>query len=151
MKKTVLFLALFSSSLLAQPAKVLICASGDLNAAKALDTTLQKFYHNSIDVSDTLTESINNYEAVFLMLDWRHRVTQQSGEILKAYLHSKRKLYVEHDAFMEYGSPHAFDSNGFWRFVGVTSIDNNDNEFSSIEYVSGVKGKFAEGLRVRNP
>ena len=96
MKKIIFFLILFFSfSILAQPAKVLICAPGDLKVAQATDTILKKFYHEKIDISDTFTDAINNYDAVFLELSYKHPISIPDGNFLKGYLHSNKKLFVE--------------------------------------------------------
>ena len=147
MKKLFLFLALlFSSSALAQSAKVLVCAPGNLAAAKTTDSALAKFYAGSIDVSDTITEAINNYEAVFLKLN--NPITQESESILESFLHSNKKLYIEYEPGLFIGNPP--DSNGFWRYIGVTGFAM-DELFSSIQFVLGIKGTFTEGLMIQNP
>src|SRR5437870_2377389 len=124
MKKAFLFLMLCSSSLLAQPAKVLICAPGDLNAAKALDTTLHKFYHDSIDVSDALTDAISNYEAVFLLINRQHPITQTGSSSIQKYLHADKKLYIEYA--IDYFIQSWRDSILFWKFIGVRDFMIDD-------------------------
>ncbi|MFI5263129.1 MAG: T9SS type A sorting domain-containing protein [Candidatus Kapaibacterium sp.] len=151
MKKIFLFLFLIvfsTSSILAQPAKVLICAPGNLSAAKTTDSSLQKYYTDSIDLSDTITNGINNYEAVFLLLSSQRPLSKEDENHLKGYLNSKKNLYIEYNP----GSFHDFhlDTNGFWGFVGLRGAVA-DNLFSSIAFVLGIKGTFTEGLSIANP
>jgi len=150
MKKLFLFLALLSaSSALAQSAKVLVCAPGNLTAAKSTDSVLAKFYTDSIDVSDTITEAINNYEAVFTILSWGHPLTLQDASYLKLYLRSNKKLYVEYYPGLLGENELHLDSNGFWHFVGIDDVGIDAVNFG-IQSVSGIAGTFTEGMDVKN-
>src|SRR5438105_288235 len=123
MKKLILFLFVFSSApLLAQPAKVLICASRDTASANRILASLQKYYHAKIDVTDTITDAINNYDAVFVSLN-KDTLDDRAASILKNYLGAHRKLYVEYN-FSSLGHLPAFhtDSNSFWKYIGIDFI-----------------------------
>jgi hypothetical protein len=147
MKKLLLFLLLFtSSSLLAQTAKILVCAPGDLNAANVILASLQKAYPYKIDVSDTITDAILNYEAVFLILT-RDTLTPTNTVTLKHFLRSNNKLYVEYGSFGR-----AFfrvDSNSFWHYIGIDGAGIDAVSFG-IQYVNGVAGTFAEDIHIEN-
>jgi hypothetical protein len=148
MKKLLAFLALlFASFVLAQPAKVLVCAPGNLAAAKFTDSILAKFYFDPIDVSDTITDAINNYEAVFLLLPDSRELTLEKGNLLKSFLKSNKKLYVEYG--LSSFELHPWDTSGFWKSIGVANVREKSIE-APIRYVEGVKGTFTEGLYVAN-
>lgn len=144
MKKLFLFLALLStSSVLAQSAKVLICAPGNLNAAKVTDSSLRKFYHDKIDLADTLTDAVNNYEAVFLLSSGLF-LTPTEQNLLRTYLTKSKSLYIEN-----YNVGKVADSNSFWRFLGITG-EGFDLLEREVTEVIGIKSTFAEGIDFRN-
>ena len=116
---------------MAQTAKVLICAPGNLNAAKATDATLQKFYHEKIDLSDTLTEAINNYQAVFLLLNYSQKLTIEQENLLRTYLTKSKSLYLEN--FLDEVVMRASDSYSFWRFLGIADCTFDALERESME------------------
>ncbi len=148
MKKLLIFLALFfASSALAQSAKVLVCGPGNLAAAKSTDSTLAKFYSDRIDISDTITEEINKYEAVFIMIPW-HQLSFREGKMLQNYLRPDKKLYVEYG----YGtfSPVNIDTSGLWEHVGVLHVGMMNKEYF-IQKVIGIKNSFADGISFFNP
>jgi hypothetical protein len=154
MKKIFLFLILLSSSsVLAQSAKVLVCAPGDLNAAKATDSVLAKFYFDPIDVSDTITDAINNYEAVFLIS--KEGKSSSSDELLlKKYLQSNKKIYLEN--YFAKLDPNDFspgsrkvDSTCLLYFIGLTSVGYDLVNFG-VHFVQGSIGAFTEGMNFEN-
>jgi hypothetical protein len=154
MKKLFLFLALLSaSSALAQSAKVLVCAPGDLAAAKSLDSTLQKFYYGKIDVSDTITEVVNNYEAIFVLLlqayDPRTStggLTLEGGILLRKFLHSNNKLYLQFE--LPALGLDFIDSNGLSKFLNISGGGAYD--VFETDTIIGKNGTFTEGIYFPN-
>ncbi|MEI8133465.1 MAG: T9SS type A sorting domain-containing protein [bacterium] len=150
MKKFILLLLLFiSASALAQPAKILVCAPGNLAAAKFTDSVLATFYADPIDVSDTITDGINKYEAVFLCIT-NYQISTTEGITLKKFLHSNNKLYIEYSFGTFYKFVYDnFDSTRFWGNLGIKYVGFESIE-ATIEYVDGIQGTFTQGLHTLN-
>jgi hypothetical protein len=145
MKKIIILALFIASSAFAQNAKVLICSPGDPVSAQATLASLQKVYHDSIDVSDTITDAVNNYEAVFLQVSYR-RPLNSGGTVIKKYLHENKKLFVRLEGQYAFGDD-VMDSNGFSNFIHFTGELFEDVE----EPIDGVIGKnetFTKGLNI---
>jgi hypothetical protein len=150
-KVAVLLILISVTSVNAQPAKILICTHNDFDLARSTRTILQKFDHDSIDISGTISDSINNYDAVFILLSplSDDTITEDETVRLKLFLRQNKKLYVEYYPNSVGANIEHMDSNSFWHYVGIDQIGIDLVEVS-IHYVQGVAGSFTEGMYVTN-
>jgi hypothetical protein len=92
---------------------------------------------DSVFVADTIDESINNYDALFLFFGYQFILSQEEGNKLIGFSSENKPVYI----FTELGYQ-SIDSVSFWNHVGVTgftglatsvlvdSIVGNNSEFT---------------------
>jgi hypothetical protein len=133
-------------------AQVLVCAPGDLDAAKACKSTLAQYYTGTIDVSDNITTAVNNYKVVFILIEF-HSLVDAEALILQNYVKAHKNLYIEF-SFRSYDYAQR-GSTAFWDFIGIPAhnILVASQDHLGVDRIRGVNGTIGEGidLTVENP
>ena len=131
------FLA-FSSKLLSQDQNILIF---DPNGeSTSFQYTLSQLTEDSVFVADSLDDTIFNYDAAFLFINYPYILSEEESNRLIQYTSGKMPAYIFTGIL-----PSELDSIAFWNHIGVANWSGLLLSVP-IDTVFGVSGQFTEGI-----
>ncbi len=78
--------------------------------------SLSQLTDDSVFVADTIDESVLNYDALFLFINYPFELTEDEGNILINYVDSSKPAYLYSDLGGE------LDSVAFWNHIGINGM-----------------------------
>jgi len=130
--------SLIPSVFIAQNKKILVFDPNNVSAN--FQYTLSQLTDDSVFVSDTLDDSIFNYDGLFLFVNPPYELSQQEGNRLIQYTSENKFVYLYTGIF-----PLGTDSVAFWSHIGVEDIYGLLISVP-IDTVIGVTGMFTEDI-----
>jgi Secretion system C-terminal sorting domain len=95
---------------------------------------------DSIYIADTIDEKINNYDALFLFIDYPYILSQVEGNSLIEYLNLNKPIYLSTTLYFQ-----NIDSVTFWNHIGIDWYAELLVEVH-VNYVAGVDTAFTKGI-----
>ena len=144
MKKfAVLLIILFTicSGLASSQTKKILIFDPINEFASQLEGSLNQIYKDSISTTQTLSSEINNYDALFLLLNNNsapYSLTEQDANLLINYLKSGGNIYVN-------GSETSQQSIKFWNYISVNSFASLSTVVD-VDSLTGIDTTFTKGL-----
>jgi hypothetical protein len=109
-----------------------------------VSTNFQNSFHqlssDSIYIADTIDEKINNYDALFLFIEYPYRLSQVEGNSLIDYLNLNKPIYLSTNLFWQ-----SIDSVAFWNHIGINWYAELLIEVH-VNYVVGVDTAFTKEI-----
>ncbi|MEP0862382.1 MAG: T9SS type A sorting domain-containing protein [Ignavibacterium sp.] len=139
MKNFILLFCLIVSSLsIAQNQKILVFDPN--NVSTNFRYTFSQLTDDSVFVSDTLDDTILNFDALFLFINPPYELSQAESNRLIQYTSANKPVYVYAGIF-----PLGLDSIAFWNHIGVDEMYGLLISVP-IDTVMGITGMFTEGV-----
>ncbi len=127
-----------SSEILSQDQTILIFDPNDVSTS--FQYTLSQLTEDSVFVADSLDDSIFNYDAAFLFINYPYILSEEESNRLIQYTSGNMPAYIFTGIL-----PSEFDSIAFWNHIGVTDWSGLLLSVP-IDTVFGVSGQFTEGI-----
>ncbi len=128
----------FSSKLLSQDQTILIFDPNGVSTS--FQYTLSQLTEDSVFVADSLDDSIFNYDAAFLFINYPYILSEEESNRLIQYTAGNMPAYIFTGIL-----PSEFDSIAFWNHIGITDWSGLLLSVP-IDTVFGVSGQFTEGI-----
>ncbi len=109
---TFLIILLFSTKNYSQDQSILIFDPAGVSSS--FQSTLSLLTNDSVFITDTIDENINNYDALFLFLGYSTLLSNEEGNKLVAYTGNKKPVYI-----YSVLSDVNIDSVDFWNYIGI--------------------------------
>jgi len=109
-------------------------------ASTSFQYTLSQLTEDSVFVADSLDNSIFNYDAAFLFINYPYILSEEESNRLIQYTSGNMPAYIFTGIL-----PSEFDSIAFWNHIGVTDWSGLLLSVP-IDTVFGVSGQFTEGI-----
>lgn len=140
MKKNfiLLFCLIVSSLSIAQNQKILVFDPN--NVSTNFRYTFSQLTDDSVFVSDTLDDTILNFDALFLFINPPYELSQPESNRLIQYTSANKPVYVYAGIF-----PLGLDSIAFWSHIGVDEMYGLLTSVP-VDTVMGITGMFTEGV-----
>ena len=128
----------FSSKLLSQDQNILIFDPN--GASTSFQYTLSQLTEDSVYVADSLDDSIFNYDAAFLFINYPYILSEEESNRLIQYTSDNKPVYLFTGIL-----PSELDSIAFWNHIGVADWSGLLLSVP-IDTVFGVSGQFTGGI-----
>ena len=125
-------------SLFSQHQSILIFDPNDVSTS--FQSTLSQLTEDSVLVADTLDETIFNYDALFLFINYPYELSQSEGNKLISYTSENKPAYIFCGIF-----PAGIDTIAFWNHIGIDEMSGLLISVP-IDTVFGVNGEFTDGV-----
>ncbi len=132
----ILFL-LFTSQIISQEKKILVFDPNDVSVSQSFQSSFSKLSDDSIFVADTIDENINNFDALFLFLNYSYVLSENEGNHLIQYTANNKPIYIYTKAVI--------DSSSFWDHIGLFELEYLLISLP-VDSVVGVDSSFTEGI-----
>ncbi len=96
----------------AQDKKILVFDPNGVS--ESFQSTFSQLSPIPIVVADTIDENVNNFDALFLFIDYPYTLSQSEGNNLIGYLQLKKPIYLYSNLYFQ-----NIESVDFWNYIGI--------------------------------
>jgi hypothetical protein len=103
--------------------------------------TLSQLTQDPVFVADSLDDSIHNYDAAFLFMNYPFILSQDEGALLTEFTTTHKPIYIYSDLVQD------LDSVDFWNYIGVDGIEWLLISVF-VDSVTGTENSFLEDIKI---
>lgn len=137
---TCIVFLLLSFQIYSQDKKILVFDPNGVS--QSFLSSFMQLTNDSIFVADTIDENINNFDALFLFIDFPYALSQEEGTRLIQYTSETKPVYIFSDLYSE-----ELDSVSFWNHIGVNEIQGLLIAVM-VDSVRGIDTTFTKGVSI---
>jgi hypothetical protein len=134
-----IFFILSTSQIFSQEKKILLFDPNDISVSQSFQSSFSQLSDDSIFVADTIDENINNFDALFLFLNYSYVLSEIEGNHLIQYTSDNKPVYIY--------TKMAIDSSSFWNHIGLIDLQYLLISLP-VDSVVGIDSSFTEGIDI---
>jgi len=129
----------YQSEMLPQDQSIFVFDPNSLSTS--FQYSLSRITEDSVFVADTLDDSIHNFDALFLFMNYPFVLSQDEGSLLTEFISTTKPIYIYSDLVQN------LDSVDFWNYIGVDGIEWLLISVF-VDSVTGIETSFLEDIKI---